>query len=125
MPEFVFRSIIEWECSPQGLGQANKDDAIGMHKFPQSTGWEPVGILVGPGCRLELFLGERLRVAQNSSRLVHHRRLDRKVRGGRSLIMDLECEPPFLVMPRERNIRRDPGGGKGNHFSGRRRTLRL
>lgn len=59
--------------SPQSLSQPEKDDTIGVNKFPQSAGREPVGILVGLGCRLELSLGVGLCIAQRSVRFGHHR----------------------------------------------------
>ena len=72
-------ALLSRNRAPQSLGQASKDDTIGVHKLPQSSGRESMGILVGPRCRLELFLGLRLRAAQRHSRFGHHCRLDTNI----------------------------------------------
>jgi len=105
---------------PQSLGQASKDGTIGVHEFPESARREPVGILVGLGCRLDLFLDERLGVVQRGSGLSHHRRLGRSISDSVGLTVGFKDKPPFRAMPRGRSTHQALGDGRGNLVSGRR-----
>ena len=109
---------------PQSLGQAGKDGTIGVHKFPESARREPVGISIGLGCRLELFLDERFGVVQRSSGLSHHRGLGGSISDNIGLTVGFKYEPPFRAMPRGRSTHQGRGDGRGNPVSGR-RTLHL